>query len=265
MKKINSKNTIIIVLFVLLLLTICISFISLRKTVINERNAKELEKELSFVSVRVTSDEKKTFSDEKELQYLKEKENGQISKITDGNNEDFIANEILKSMPDEEVKTLEKYGIYKLNTTTNNKKIEEDIELSTPHVFYNAVNQTWIVATWGRWITNNWNHAIVSQDLGDKCQFCVYHSEIDGPYNTHLTNSIGYITDDVNEKSKYTTSRSGGVVDDRAVGEGFYFEMQDYTYGLFQKKYVGEKWYGSCTFDASYEEFGGEVTSHYRP
>ena len=78
-------------------------------------------------------------------------------------------------------------------------------------------------------------------------------------------NSIGYITDGVDEKSKQTTSRSGGIVDDRAVGEGFFFELQDYTYGLIKKKYVGEKWYCSCTYDEAYEKFGGEIISHYRP
>lgn len=265
MKKISRKNTIIVVLFVLLFLSIYVNVTSLRKTIINEKTTKELEKELSYVSVVVTSDEKKEFADEKDLQYLTEKESGQISKIADGNIEEFIANEILKSMSDGEMKTLEKYGIYKLNTSTNNERVDENIELSTPYIFYNAVDQTWIVATWGRWITNDWNQAMVRQELGDECQFGVYHSEIDGSYNAHVTNSVGYITDGTNEQSKYTTSRSGGVVDDRAVGEGFYFEMQDYTYGFFQKKYVGEKWYGSCTYDASYEEFGGEVTSHYRP
>lgn len=265
MKKAKKKNIIILVLSILLLFAICLNFISLRKTITKEQSSKELEKELNYVSVLLTSEEKINFSKEKDMQYLERKGKGEISTITDGTIEEFISKRILKSMPNIDLNALEEYGIYTLKTAVNNKRVDEDIELSKPYVFYNAVDHTWIVTTWGRWLTNNWNHGIVSRELGDKSQFGVYHSGIDGLYDTCVMNSIGYITDGVEEKSKHTTSRAGGIIDDRAVGEGFYFELQDYTYGLIKKKYVGEKWYCSCTYDEAYEKFGGEITSHYRP
>ena len=90
MKKAKKKNIIILILSILLLLTICLNFLSLRKTITKEQSSKELEKELNYVSVLLTSEEKINFSKEKDIQYLERKGKGEISTITDGTIEEFI-------------------------------------------------------------------------------------------------------------------------------------------------------------------------------
>ena len=127
MKKAKKKNIIILVLSILLLFAICLNFISLRKTITKEQSSKELEKELNYVSVLLTSEEKINFSKEKDMQYLERKGKGEISTITDGTIEEFISKRILKSMPNIDLNALEEYGIYTLKTAVNNKRVDEDI------------------------------------------------------------------------------------------------------------------------------------------
>lgn len=264
MKK--SYHFLIVGLSLFLFISIILNIFVIRRMEIARKTADELDKALNYVSVIVTSEEKQKFAEEMDEKYKIALDNKTIVPLNE-EAETFIANEILSAAADEETigASLEQYGIYLLESTINTQRMKDYFNLSTPHIFYNAAEQTWIVAAWGNWISDEWNHSILSGDVGERCQFGVYHSEIEGNYDTHVINSLGYIADGTNAESIYTTNRSGFLIDESMEGQGFYFELQDYTYGIFSKKYVGEKWYGSCTYSASYKEFGGEITAHYTP
>ncbi len=263
----KKKEFLIIGLSILLLLSIILNIFFIRKTATARKTADELDKALNYVSIIVTAEEKQKFSEEMDKKYEVALDKQKIVSPSNEDIEALIANKILSELSDEEAifLSLEKYGIYHLlEADINTKRTKDYLNLSTPHIFYNATNQTWIVAAWGNWNSDEWNHSLLSGDMEERCQFGVYHSEIEGNYDTHVTNSIGYIADSTNIKSTYTTNRSGFLIDESIDGQGFYFELQDYTYGIFSKKYVGEKWYGSCTYSASYKEFGSEITAYYK-
>lgn len=98
----------------------------------------------------------------------------------------------------------------------------------------------------------------IGGNVGGMDGFGVAYSNSTHNYNAYVIRTAAYITDADHDRQVSTANR-----DDGDGKMGFGFRLQDYTYGVFSRKYVGYKWYGSCTYNSSFESYNGIATAYY--
>lgn len=150
---------------------------------------------------------------------------------------------------------LEAYGIYQYNENINAELYSDssDVTINAPNIFYSASANTWTVSCQGSWKNSNWNTGETG-NVGGYDAFGVAYTRASG-YNTSVVGSSAYIADQNGNSMKKTSNRSDG---NGALGFGF--QLQDYVSGT---RYIGYRWYGSCTYGSNFANFSGTATAYY--
>lgn len=138
--------------------------------------------------------------------------------------------------------------------------------VNAPRIYYTPAEQSWTVATGGKWRTSGWlnEKSLGSFYIGGPDGFGVGYSSTSGTFNSAVQYCTGILTngDDENYKSALTSNRSDG---DGRVGFGF--QLQDYYYTIGKLGtlygYVGTTWAGYCAYDENFANYDGIATSYY--
>ena len=171
------------------------------------------------------------------------------------------------SEKDRVLEELATYGVYLYSTTSPSiqaRSSNSDVYINIPSVYYNTSGRTWIVTCAGYWKNDNWfnDGSLGYGNMGGEDAFGVGFFNTSGTYdeNTIVMSSNAYITDQDRNRTVTTTNRLDG---NGSLGVGF--RLQDYTYNVYQEgpKYVGYRWYGSCTYNSAFENYNGCAAAYY--
>lgn len=245
----KSKKIIFIVLFCLLM--IC-GFILFRKAM--EKRVLP-ERVYSEISMYADSEQKKLFADEKDALYL---EAVKLKTIKEFRKEevDVLMEAVVRANDEEKaewLQELEEYGVYMLELQQKDDTLGNTyIMLQNPTVFYNAIDQTWTVCSAGEWNEGDWRDIAARKSAS----FGISYRNITDIYETFVSESFAYLSDGEKENVVETENRSGST-------DGFSFVLKNDSFGIFQKKYVGERWYGYCVYDSTWKNFSSYIVSYY--
>lgn len=230
----------------------------------------EVVGEFSQASVYMNEKAKIAFKKSQDAIYRKDTQSGKIQDISEEQLADLIEEFMFSEFWSYDEATafedkLASYGIYQFETTNS---VQPNIYMPNtkvlyPKLFYNANDNTWIVACGGYCEPKELAVQLVPQDYGEPERFGVHFTKTAGTYDAYVLSVTANITDQDEKEMAETTNRSDG---DGA--QGFMFELQDYTYkdGILDSeiKYVGYRWYGACTYSDGFENYGGNVTAIYQ-
>lgn len=139
-----------------------------------------------------------------------------------------------------------------------------DVILTTPQIMYNSANQTWSVTCGGYWRSGQYfidYNTSTPYDVGGPDAFGIGYTSITGTYNSSVVSAYGQISSPSGENVSATYYRSDG---DGSLGFGF--RLQDclkMRTTIVDWEYVGYRWYGMCTYDANFANYGGVATAYY--
>lgn len=154
----------------------------------------------------------------------------------------------------EAAEALAEYGIYRYETEPcDMPAVEcEDAVLMAPCLLYSPADQTWILCFGGSWVNDNWK----DMDSGENDEYGVrYPDSIYVP----LVDAYFQIADENNQNIVITRNRSSTSSSCNTDG----FQLEDNVSGIFNKTYVGYRWFGYCVYDASFAENDAAVTGYY--
>ena len=233
-------------------------------------SAKEIATEPTSVctsSIYMSTDEKLSFMERMDAKFETDSQNGNMKTAS----REVIDNLIMEASfasgaeKDKISQELATYGIYIFNTesTAGNMAIPRigtgDVTLNTPLVVYDSLLKSWIVTCGGVWNNNNFDVGYKFGNIGGEDAFGVGYTNIASQYKSSVVKASGMITDDSGDISLSKSNRSDGD-----GSKGFGFRLQDYTVSvLMSRKYVGYKWYGSCTYDINFASYSGIATAYY--
>ena len=151
-------------------------------------------------------------------------------------------------------------GVYIYETERTSANVQPlsqtaDVNVLAPTIAYEAALKEWTVTCGGNWKNGNWNEAVVNGNIGGVDAFGVGYTNTSGTYNSYVVDAMAYITDQNQTETVRTDVRSDGDGQ-----KGFGFRLQDYKNN---NKYVGYKWYGSCTYDYRFGSYSGIATGYY--
>ncbi len=225
-------------------------------------------------SIVLDADSKLTFSKQMDLKYTADLKSGKIKRGTIDEIQNLMMQSTFATGQEAESinEILASYGIYKYEppTSLKSKLLDDDligimsqngdVNVIKPSVYYEAWEQTWTITFGGNWKNNNWTYDRIGVgNIGNVDGYGVGFTNVTKPYTSYVVRQYAYITDQDNNYTVSTTNRSDG---DGSLGFGF--RLQDYIYqGLIEGKYVGYKWYGSCTYNSSFGSYSGLATSYY--
>ena len=232
--------------------------------------SEQVESSVSFLemyanqhAVYMNADQKIEFKKEQDELYVKQKEAGLIETLSAAEIQE-LAEEVFFAVGEEYeiLEKLEACGVYQFESmysllpTVQN----EDVEVLRPLILYNANDGSWMVACGGYYLGSDWENSLLAGEVGNREQFGISYSNINGTYDTYVLDARANLRDEVNEEFTETNHRSNGD-----GSQGFTFELQDYTYmaGL-EKEYVGYRWYGSCIYAAGFENYDAEIIAFYQ-
>lgn len=156
---------------------------------------------------------------------------------------------------------LSKYGVYMYDGADEieTRSGSGDVALTAPTIFYEAWEKTWTVTCGGNWKNENWVEQILIGNTGGEDAFGVGYTNTSNSYKSSVVRTSAYITDEYGDKMVSTSNRSDGD-----GSKGFGFRLQDYMYNKnTDSRYVGYKWYGSCTYDSNFGTYSGVATAYY--
>lgn len=137
--------------------------------------------------------------------------------------------------------------------------------VNAPRIYYTPAEQSWTVATGGKWRNDNWSQEMTwgEINIGGADGFGVGYSNTSGNYTTRVLYNTGMLTNgkEVPEyKYSLTSNRSDG---DGKVGFGFQLQDTVYKASLTEYEYVGATWSGYCAYDTNFAYYDGIATSYY--
>ncbi len=226
----------------------------------------------SQTSAYMNLNDKINFKKQKDKEYLENKNHGKMQNLSDADldrrlEEYFFAENITWEEQQALKEALASHGVYQFETARSllpNLYLQYT-EVLNPQIFYNANDETWIVACGGYCDAagDDIDKQAYKGNVGDKDIFGVRFSETTGSYESFVKRVTANITDKELTKRVETQNRADGDGKD-----GFIFELQDYMYDTKvldgQMNYVGYRWFGACVYGSGFEKYGGNVTAVYK-
>lgn len=174
---------------------------------------------------------------------------------------ELIEKIVLEATDSSNAKTeLSQYGIYHLEQKTTKEMRNDNKLITRPYIFYNVMEQTWIVAWGGKWLNTDWNCKILNGEMGGGINFGLNYIDDEGSHHVEELETYSWIGDGTEYKKSSITM---GTIGDEFSGNGAVFGYHDYTYGILPRKYVGRVWFGYVKYAKEFENFGGEITAIY--
>lgn len=157
---------------------------------------------------------------------------------------------------------LESHGIYQYEPkiVQEAKSINQDLLVIIPHIFYNAYEDNYIIASAITWKNDNWanNFIIGTDDIGTRDCFGIQFHNTNDNYNSARIDGRVIMSDRNSNKIKETNNFST-----RNGSEGFGFELSDSIYYEDSIQYVGYTWYGRAVYDSYFYQYSGDAYTYY--
>lgn len=207
--------------------------------------------------IYLDAESKQDFAEEMDRVYEEAMEKNEIIKVSNDDVEQLMV-KVAFADGNEKLALLEQLemcGVYQYNKNIDVELYSDssDVTIKAPNIFYSASANTWTVSCQGNWKNSNWNTGGTG-NIGGYDGFGVAYTKASG-YNTSVVGSSAYIADQNGNNMKKTSYRSDGN-----GAQGFGFQLQDYVSGT---KYIGYRWYGSCTYGSNFANFSGIATAYY--